>query len=363
MNFFISRAFHQATVVVAFLSAMVLSACNDSQPPPAPAQGPALRARLHKTFTDHSAEGREVTFSPDAKILATSNVDGTVRLIRISDGQLLRTLTHPLGVTSISFSPDGNLLASGSYDSIVRIWLISDGTLLRTLAGHEGTVWSVAFGPDGKTIASGGEDKTVKIWRAIDGALLKTCSGHMLNVWSVDFSPDGQLLASGSFDQTVKLWNTGTGNLIRTFSGHEQAVVHVAFSPNGQLLASGGDDSSIRLWSVPDGKPVNILTAGTDHVYGVAFSPDGEWLASGGRGQGAVATFWKQIAGYGLSAKGTTVRLWRTRDGTLQQVLSEHSDDVWSVAFSPDGTWLASNSLDKTVTLWRLEVVRADSAH
>ncbi len=363
MNFFTSRAFHQATAVVAFLSAMAISACNDSQPPQTIGQGPALRARLHRTFTDHSAEGREVTFSPDAKILATSNVDGTVRLIRISDGQLLRTITHPLGVTSISFSPDGKLLASASYDAIVRIWVVNDGTMLRTLAGHEGTVWSVAFDPDGQTIASGGEDKTVKIWRASDAVMLQTCSGHTLNVWSVDFSPDGQSLASGSFDQTVKLWNAETGNLIRTLSGHEQAVVHVAFSPKGQLLASGGDDSSIRLWSVPDGKLVNTLTAGTDHVYSVAFSPDGEWLASGGRGQGAAATFWKQIAGYGLSAKGTTVRLWRTGDGTLQQVLSEHSDDVWSVAFSPDGKWLASSSLDKTVTLWQLEVVRSDSPH
>ncbi|MEX1139820.1 MAG: WD40 repeat domain-containing protein [Bacteroidota bacterium] len=359
LNFTIASVVHQTFAVAGFLLATVVSACSDPDPAPAVAEKPVLIARLHSTLTGHSAEGRQVAFSPDGQILAASNVDGTVRLSRVSDGQLLQTLTHPQGVTSISFSPDGKLMASASYDGIVRIWLTNDGTLLRTLAGHDGTVWSVVFSPNGRSIASSGEDKTVKVWRANDGVLLRSCSGHTLNVWSTDFSPDGQLLASGSFDQTVKLWNTETGTLVRTFSGHEQAIVHVAFSPDGQLLASGSDDSSIRLWRVRDGTLVNTLTGGTDHVYTVAFSSDGEWLASGGRGQGAVATFWKQIAGYRFSAKGTTVRLWRVSDGALLQVLSEHSDDVWSVTFSPDGKWLASSSLDKTVTMWQLEVVRA----
>jgi WD40 repeat protein len=144
-----------------------------------------------------------------------------------------------------------------------------------------------------------------------------TCSRRTTNVWSVAFSPDGTQLISGSFDRSVRLWRAGDRALVRT------------------------------------------LTNGTNHVYSVAFSPDGRWLASGGRGQGAFATVWKYFLGRSLTGRnGTTVRLWRVGEGRLQQALTEHTDDVTSVAFSRDGMWLATTGEDKAVKLWRLEVTQ-----
>jgi WD40 repeat protein len=77
-------------------------------------------------------------------------------------------------------------------------------------------------------------------------------------------------------------------------------------------------------------------------VLSVAFSPDGQWLATGSddylRGEFA------RFAG--------DVCLWDTASGVQLLRLSGHRGSVWGVAFSPDGSRLASGSSDATVRVW-----------
>jgi uncharacterized protein with WD repeat len=168
---------------------------------------------------------------------------------------LVNTLTgHSYAVTSIAISPDGQTLVSGSNDGTIKVWKLHNGELLRTLtvvrsSSYYSSVLSVAISPDGQTLVSGADDKTIKVWNLHNGELLRTLTEHSKGVLSVAISPDGQTLVSGSYDKTIKVWNLHNGELLRSFQGagwfnHIQSI---AISPDGQTLVSGSG-KTIKVW-------------------------------------------------------------------------------------------------------------------
>ncbi len=282
-----------------------------------------------------TSQVNSVAFAPDGSVLASASDDGNVRLRRVSDGQLLHTWYEGWRVGSVAFAPDGRVLASASNNGEVRLRRVSDGQLLRTLQVPGGT-WSVAFDPDGRVLASTSNNGPVQLWRVSDGQLLHTLHGHTSGVGSVAFAPDGRVLASASADRTVRLWRVSDGQLLHTLHGHTYWVESVAFAPDGSVLASAsakGDDT-VRLWRVSDGQPLHTLHEHTSSIWSVAFTPDGSVLAS--------------------ASNNGPVRLWRVNDGQLLHTLRGHAEMVASVAFAPDGSVLASASKDRTVRLWNV---------
>jgi WD40 repeat protein len=325
----------------------------------------------------HAFAVHSVAVSPSGELIASAGADGTVKLWRMSDGALLRTLTgHEGDVNGVAFSPNGSLVASAGADGTVRVWRVQDGQLQHTLTHGGGIALSVAFAPNGQLLASGGEDGTVKLWRVSTGALERTIPAHDLWVSSVAFSPSGGVLASASADGTVKLWQVANGQPVGDIQAHALWVTHIAFSPDGQLLASAGEDGTVKLWRVSDRQLVRTLSySDAAPVYGVAFSADGSQLAAGGGAnyirvwRVSDGTLQRTLTGHTaqvvsvvfapsspLLVSGgadSAIRVWQADTGALLRTLTGHTAQVASVAFSPDGSLLASGSGDSTVRIWR----------
>jgi WD40 repeat protein len=297
-------------------------------------------------FSETFSIAMSIDLSPDGQTMAVGDSSGNIYLWNISTTQLLATFSGHIGwVWSVAFSPDGNILASGSTDSSVRLWDVQSGRCLQVLTEHTGGVRSVAYSVDGQQLASGSEDKTVRLWN-LQGQCLRVLKGHTQSVYSVHFAPNQQTLASSSNDTTVRIWDVSNGNCLSILQGHTSGAQCVRYSPDGQLLASGCRNGSIRLWSGDcshnrPSKPsiinssVKLLQGHTDWVWNIAFSPDGHWLAS-------------------ASLDGT-LRLWSIQDGQPIYVLEGHTHDVFGLAISADSQLLVSTGEDQTVRLWHLQ--------
>ena len=223
------------------------------------------------------------------------------------------------------------------------------GAQIACLRGHEDAVMSVACSLDGRWLASGSADGTVRAWDAVTGEEAVCLFGHQDIVECVAFPTDGQRLVSGSRDGTVRVWDWGSGSqllLLRGREADERNVVSsryggtdvwsVAFAPFGPGLAAGLGNGSIQVWDGQTGEELRYLRGHEGWVCSLAFSPDGSRLASGS---------------YGSSDLNHTVCLWDVATG--EQVCSlGHRGAVQDLAFSPDGQQLALASEDDKVRIW-----------
>lgn len=168
---------------------------------------------------------------------------------------------------------------------------------------------------------------------------LATFKGGWNSIEGVAFSPDGKTLASGSLDHSLKLWDVTTHRERRPqmFDG----LIHsLAFSPDGRIIAVG----LFKQVAVVDAKIGKEAATFKGHeaavarqdtsVTSVAFTRDGKWLATG--------------------SLESEVRVWEIATGR-ECFTMKHGGPVNSVAFSPDGTLLASGSDENTVKRWSLK--------
>lgn len=349
-----------------------------------------------RDFKNAGFRTAHLAFSPDGKTLAAGDQgrDEVIRLWDVATGKGLEP-TGPDGVVrTLAFSPDGKFIATGMWGSTgIYLWRADTGTVVGKSKGFAG-ICQIAFQADGKAIWSASIDGRIRLWQAANSKVIKEYNagtvvhgfylfpdekklvsvgdfvtdrlgngGQSVVVWDVEtgkrlselksrpafrnlvpLSPDGSMLAQAE-GREVHLWNLIAGRkqfslkVPNTRKGEvlEEAV---AFSPDGKTLAAitsmGNSESTIHVWELATGNIIRQITGIKNELVALAFAGDGRTLA---------------VAGTGLV---------QVRDvATGKELLSYRGYDaqmfLGALAFSPDGTRLATGYCDTTALIWDLK--------
>lgn len=201
----------------------------------------------------------------------------------------------------------------------------------------------VAFSHNGQILALGrGSGNTSDLLNAADGSLIRTFSGRFNETNDLLFSADDLYVVNGTGGggsiRTIDLWSVSDGTrLVGPVSDHTNGTYSVSITRDGQYVASSGIfDREINIWHIPDLSLVRsipnddpVSPSLPPRVKDSAFSPDGTMIAS------------SDI--YSIKV--------RRPDGSL--IYSIPSEESFSIAFSPNGQYLAAAIGDENaIRIW-----------
>ncbi len=246
---------------------------------------------------------------------------------------------------SIAFSPDGRTLLTASRKAGLDFWDVRENRHLLSAAGlavSNSAADRAVYLPDGQGLAVATQDQGV-VFTDTRGARtphapITQGSNQPIRL---ALSANGQRLAVVWAGAGITVHETASGALLEKFKGS-----HFALSPDGRWLARL-ENSELAL--LPIASDESRVVLGRHNGVGataLAFSPDGTRLAVAFYGQTSSAD------DPGEPSDTGKIVIWDVTRREQFNTLRGHRERILDLAFSPDGEWLATGSLDYTARIW-----------
>jgi WD40 repeat protein len=305
------------------------------------------RQRTGKVF-DTGYEARSVAFNPDGKTVAVGRI-GEFGGARIWDVDTVEPVGRPIHeqdeVNDLAYSADGTLLLSGVDDQTARLSDASTGEPIGAPIRHAGSVGGVAFHPDGKQIITCSPAHTILSRLCLPQSRFQTLK-HMGPVRRITFSADGSHLVSISMSDmsdmtdenrgaqsTSRIWDFHAGTPVGSSYQSPKPVRQFELTSDGSRALVLFDNMSCVLMDVHSGELLTQLVQLPESLPRLALHPDETRFAA--------------VSYVGNVSR--LVQIWSFATGKPVGQPIQQPSEVRSVAFSPDGTTLATADTDGIV--------------
>ena len=318
-----------------------------------------------------------IRFSGDGKILAIIDNDGYAIWDIATRSEIA---THNPVVEWFEISPerfmlsqDGTLLVTADAHGTVAVRETKNAKQLRLVTtGYTKPFTALAFSHDGKTIASGDSTSNFQLWDTHTGTKQNTMKAGSQRIEGLAFATDNVTLTAVNDQENIMQWDITTSKQVAAHTLRNTNINRgstlfddgtgfqhkgLVFTPNSEKLAVKNtekgtiklSETTIDIWDITTDKPPRHLIEFAVHWGPIAFTPDGSILASGSDFH-AATDLWSTHTGERIATLKTPGN-WI--NDLLVRLRLRHSS-IHALAFTHDGETLAVGTQDKHIQLWNV---------